>query len=519
MAVPAHDQRDYEFARTYNLDMKVVIQPEGAALEPETMEAAYEGEGVLVGSQQFNGVPSAEGKQQITAYLEQQGIGAPMISYRLKDWGISRQRYWGAPIPVVYCEMCGTVPVPDEDLPVVLPENITLEALGRSPLAECSEFVNTACPVCGGSARRETDTMDTFVESSWYFARYACPDFDRGPLLRETVDYWMPVDQYIGGIEHAVLHLLYARFFTKVLRDLGLIGVDEPFTNLLTQGMVSMETYRCPSCGWVYPEDVRDGACAACGSSVQIGRTEKMSKSTKNIVDPEQLISRYGADTSRLYCLFAAPPERDLEWSDKGVEGSYRFLQRLWRLVAENSGCLEEPRPEDFDNSGDSEIQALRRKTHQTIRKVTEDIEQRFHFNTAISAVMELVNHLYQFDPGDSTGRRAAFAEAVRSCVLLLAPMVPHICEELWRAAGSTGSVADMLWPAFDPAIARADEVEIVIQVNGKVRGKITVAADAPQEEIRQQALSCGQIQRWIEGKEIKKVIPVPGKLVSIVAK
>jgi len=384
--------------------------------------------------------------------------------------------------------------------------------------------VNTTCPVCGRAARRETDTMDTFVESSWYFARYACPDAADAMLDPDRVAYWMPVDQYIGGIEHAVLHLLYARFYTKVLRDFGLLQVDEPFVNLLTQGMVCMETYRCPTCGWRFPEEVRDGACTTCGKPVAVGRVEKMSKSTKNVVDPERLIERYGADTARLFCLFAAPPELDLAWSEKGVEGSYRFLQRVWRLVVDNSAVVRQKPVCESAHSDDHEVRALRRKTHQTIAKVTEDIEKRFHFNTAISAVMELVNHVQQFDPaaGDSTGRKAALAEALRAVVVLLAPMVPHVCEELWQRMGNTESITAVPWPSADPEAARADEIELVIQVNGKVRGKIAVPADAGDEQMQRQALAHPQIQPWVSGKQVRKIILAPGKqgskLVSIVA-
>ncbi len=520
MAVPAHDQRDFEFAKKYGLEVKVVIQPEDRPLDADSMTVAYVDEGVLVNSGRFDGRKNTAAMQAITDYLAEQEAGRQAVNYRLKDWGISRQRYWGAPIPILYCDACGTVPVPADDLPVTLPEEVSLEVMGRSPLADCEAFVAAVCPTCGGPARRETDTMDTFVESSWYFERYACPDCDAGPLDAGRVNYWMPVDQYIGGIEHAVLHLLYARFFTKVLRDLGLVGVDEPFVNLLTQGMVCMETCRCESCGWLYPEEVRDGCCTRCGGPARIGRTEKMSKSTRNVVDPEKLIARYGADTARLFCLFAAPPERDLEWSDKGVEGSYRFLQRIWRLLADRGDAAAATTRVDWSGA-DEETATIRRKTHQTIRKVTEDIEKRFHFNTAISAVMELVNDLYQFDAGRDAGpqRQAAFREAFESVVLLLSPMVPHVCEELWSRLGNEGGISRAAWPVFDPAIARADEVEIVIQVNGKLRGKISAAADAADDELKQQALDSDSVRPWIEGRDIKKVIVVPGKLVSIVVK
>lgn len=525
MAVPAHDQRDFEFAKKYGLAIKVVIQPEGTVLDPAAMNCAYVDEGIMVNSDSFNGMKNTEAMGAISEHLAGRNIGKRTVNYRLKDWGISRQRYWGAPIPMIYCDACGVVPVPEKDLPVLLPEKVSLEVLGRSPLADVPSFVNTTCPACGKPARRETDTMDTFVESSWYFARYACPDAKEAMLDTNRVNYWMPVDQYIGGIEHAVLHLLYARFYTKVLRDFGLVSVDEPFANLLTQGMVCMETYRCPSCDWLFPEEVKDNACTKCGKPVQTGRVEKMSKSIKNVVDPEQLIATYGADTARLFCLFAAPPELDLAWSDKGVEGSYRFLQRVWRLATDTVDLLRGRETDTGAASGDAGVKALRRKTHQTIQKVTEDIDKRFHFNTAISSVMELVNHLYQFDVAGSPrpDRVAAFREAVTTVVLLLAPMVPHMAEELWQLMGNTGSIAKMPWPAADSETAKEEEIELVIQINGKVRGKIKVPADAADEQVKQQALACPQIDQWMSGKTVHKVIVAPGKLgsklVSIVVK
>jgi len=521
MAVPAHDQRDFDFARTYGLDVQVVIQPEGERLDPEAVTEAYVDDGILVNSGRFSGMHNREAMQQITDFLAAQGLGRRTVNYRLKDWGISRQRYWGAPIPVIHCPRCSIVPVPERDLPVVLPEKVSLEVLGRSPLADCPEFVNTLCPQCGCAAQRETDTMDTFVESSWYFARYACPDCTDAPLDAARVNYWLPVDQYIGGIEHAVMHLLYARFFTRVLRDLGMLDFDEPFTNLLTQGMVCMETSSCPQCGWLFPEEVRDGACTRCGGKARQGRTEKMSKSKKNVVDPEKLIAQFGADTARLFCLFAAPPEKDLEWNEKGVEGSFRFIQRLWRLAEENAGLLEqvtagsspEPAP------GDHGTKAMRRKTHQTIAKVTADIEKSFHFNTAISAVMELVNHLYQFVPHarEHAAGMQAFREAFDAALLLLTPMAPHVCEEIWQQLGRAGLAGGQPWPVADPQTAAADEVQIVVQVNGKVRGKLTVDAQADDGHVRELALACEQVQPWIEGREIRKVVVVPKKLVSIV--
>jgi len=523
MAVPAHDQRDFEFAKKYGLEIKVVIQPPNQTLVPEAMEQAYVDEGIMVNSGSFDGMRNTDAMAAITEHLIERGIGRRTVQYRLKDWGISRQRYWGAPIPIIYCDTCGTVPVPEQDLPVTLPDKVSLEVLGRSPLADVAEFVNTTCPACGKPARRETDTMDTFVESSWYFARFACPDEVHAMLDRRRVAYWLPVDQYIGGIEHAVLHLLYARFYTKVMRDFGLVQIDEPFENLLTQGMVCMETYRCSACGWLFPEEVDTTTCKKCGGAVTVGRAEKMSKSTKNVVDPERLIERYGADTARLFCLFAAPPELDLAWSEKGVEGSYRFLQRVWRLVVDHLQLVQKQQEPLSVPSEDPAVKALRRKTHQTIFKITEDIEKRFHFNTAISSIMELVNAAYQFDPehGDTAARRAALSEALKSVVLLLAPMVPHLCEELWHQMGNSTSIATASWPVADPEVLQADDLELVIQVNGRVRGKTTIAADASEEQMRQQALACPQIEPWICGRQVKKVIIAPGKqgskLVSIV--
>jgi leucyl-tRNA synthetase len=397
MAVPTHDQRDFEFAKKYNLPLMVVIQPPGEELMENTMTEAYEGEGTLVNSGSFDGMKSPEAREAIVKYLEDNKRGKRSINYRLRDWGISRQRYWGAPIPVVYCDQCGIQPVPEKDLPVVLPHDVKMTGTGESPLLSTPSFVETTCPECNGPARRETDTMDTFVESSWYFDRFACPDYDEGILDRRRVDYWLPVDQYIGGIEHAILHLLYSRFFTKVLRDEGILGEDEPFTRLLTQGMVCKEVIRCPSHGLLYPDEVKDGHCTHCGKPVEIGGKEKMSKSKKNVVDPEYLIARYGADTTRLFCLFASPPEKDLDWSDQGVEGSSRFLHRVWRMVLnrlENVEGVSSPAAGEIFEGAERE---LHRRTHRTIKKVTDDID-RFHFNTAISAIMELVNAVYQFD-------------------------------------------------------------------------------------------------------------------------
>ncbi len=421
---------------------------------------------------------------------------------------------------MITCEKCGIVPVKEEDLPVVLPENVVFSPEGGSPLASLPEFINTTCPKCGGKAARETDTMDTFVESSWYFDRYCCPDCDVKPGLdRAKLDYWMPVDQYIGGIEHAILHLLYSRFYTKMLRDFGVIGVDEPFTNLLTQGMVCKETMKCPEHGYLFPEQAADGKCHLCGKEVIIGKTEKMSKSLKNVIDPDYLVKTYGADTARIFCLFAAPPEKDLEWSEQGVDGSFRFLSRLWRIFDEYLEDIKAVSSASGNMTLEGDLKALRRKTHQTIRKVTTDIEDRFHFNTAISAVMELVNTLYAVKRPvkDDQTALSVVREALEMAVLLLAPIVPHMTEELWQILGHTTSVADAPWPDFDPAIASEEEMTIVIQINGKLRSRMTVPVDEDAEKIKTDAQADEKIAGMLKGAKILKVIYVPKKLVNIV--
>lgn len=511
MAVPTHDQRDFDFARKYDIPMVVVVSPEGEELSAENMTEAWTAPGIMVNSSQFDGLDNESAKEKIADHLEEQGLGTKSINYRLRDWGVSRQRYWGTPIPIVYCDTCGPVPVKAEDLPVELPRDVEFKPEGGSPLAQHEAFYKTTCPKCGVPARRETDTFDTFVESSWYFARYACPHTDDAPLNRADANYWLPVDQYVGGVEHAVMHLLYARFFTKVMRDLGLLDIDEPFTNLLTQGMVCKETYSCPEHGWLYPEETQDGRCTKCNSEVISGRTEKMSKSKKNVVDPDHLIATYGTDTARLFSLFAAPPEKDLEWNDQSVEGCYRFLNRVWRAVYDNRDSFIERATEDSS----PEARTLQRKTHQTIAKVTRDIEGSFHFNTAIAAVMELVNSVYAVK--DKTLCQGAIREALETTVRLLAPFVPHICEELWSAMGHTGGVDASGWPEADPALMQEDEKLIVVQINGKVRARIMVPASATNVEVEEQALADEQVKRLTAEKTIRKVIVVPGKLVNVV--
>lgn len=481
MGVPAHDERDFAFAKKYHLPIRKVIDRPGDPLG-EPLSEAYVEDGVLVNSGQFNGMPNRKAIVEISKALESQGKGERTVTYKLRDWLISRQRYWGAPIPIIYCDACGTVPVPKEQLPVLLPEDVTFD--GRSnPLTTSPSFVDTTCPRCGLPARRETDTMDTFIDSSWYYLRYTDPHNEEKPFSKEMADKWMQVDEYIGGIEHAILHLLYSRFFTKVLYDAGMVSTDEPFKSLLTQGMV-----------------LKDGA--------------KMSKSKGNVVSPDEIIEQYGADTGRLFILFAAPPDRDLEWSDSGVEGSYRFLNRVWRVVGEHKHIFED-RPQAVPDV-DKESKALNRTLHYTIKKVTEDVGTRYNFNTAISAIMELVNAVQSYP---QTADRGTLADAIEHIVLLLAPFTPHIAEELWQQIGHRDSVHEQAWPTFDEAALALDEVELAVQVNGKVRDKLTVPAGADNKEVEEMALARSKVQQQLNGKTVHKVIVVPKKLVNIVAK
>jgi leucyl-tRNA synthetase len=515
MAVPTHDQRDFEFARKYALPLQVVIQPQGEVLDPSTMKAAWEGAGLMANSGQFDGIDNETGKVRIAEHLEQLGCGRRTVNFRLRDWLVSRQRYWGTPIPIVYCSDCGAVPVPEDQLPVVLPTDVVFTGEGGSPLAKLESFVNTTCPCCGRPARRETDTFDTFVESSWYFLRYACPTHAAAPVERSAVDYWLPVDQYIGGVEHAVMHLLYARFWTKVMRDLGMVGIDEPFANLLTQGMVCMETRSCPEHGWLYPEEAAGEQCSKCGAPVVVGRNEKMSKSKKNVIDPDGLIARYGADTARLFTLFAAPPEKGLEWNDQGVEGSSRFLHRVWRLVGDHLELVLGAEAVD-STALDESARDLRRQVHRTIRKVTDDIDGRFQFNTAIAAIMELVNAITAWP--DKRQYPSVLREALETVVRLLGPFVPHIAEELWRELGHGDGLEAHGWPVCDEAALTASSILIVVQVNGKVRGKVTVPADADEPVVREAALTDPNVARFLQGLTVRKVVVVPGRLVSVVA-
>ena len=485
MAVPAHDERDFEFARKYGLDITPVIMPEGLALVGETMEQAYTGPGTLANSGNFTGMASEEAKQAIIDHAVVLGFGAPHVTYRLRDWGISRQRYWGAPIPMIHCDNCGVQPVPRNQLPVVLPEDEDSDSSKCDPLHQRPSFYTTTCPLCNGPARRETDTMDTFVESSWYFARYTCPRLADAPIDRVKAGHWLPVDQYIGGVEHAILHLLYSRFFTKVLRDLGYLTIDEPFTNLLTQGMV-----------------IKDGA--------------KMSKSKGNVVDPHDLVTEYGADTVRLFSLFAAPPEKDLEWTAQGVEGASRFINRIYRFVENNRQSLTSVSVPGRELS--EADRNLHRRTHQTVRRVTENIENNFHFNTAISAVMELFNVLS--NAVDEKKRNSVepyyVKEALNTVLLLLSPMIPHFCNEMWERLGM-GSIETVPWPQWDAEAAAEERLTIVVQVNGKVRSRLEVPADIDDRPLIDMALTDDNVARFIGGKEVKKTIVVKKKLVNIV--
>jgi leucyl-tRNA synthetase len=490
MAVPAHDQRDYEFARKYELPIKVVVRrADRKPVDVKTMTEAVSNDGVLVHSGAYDGLGSEEARRALTAEAEYRGIGEGSVQYRLKDWGISRQRYWGTPIPVIHCEKDGVVPVPYEDLPVRLPKVAQFTGRGDSPLAQVAEFVDVPCPRCGGPARRETDTMDTFVDSSWYFLRFCDPHNAELPFDPKAAAYWMPVDFYSGGVEHAILHLLYSRFFTRVLRDIGLVEFDEPFTRLLTQGMV-----------------LKDGAV--------------MSKSKGNVVDPDEMLQRYGADALRLYVMFVAPPEKEVEWSDAGLEGSYRFLARVWRLVDQWIGTIANDRAAAAPPSLTDAERGVRRKTHETIRRATVDIEERIHLNTVVSALMELVNEFYAFSEQstpDAPGARFVMREAIDALILMLSPFAPHMAEELWERVGHAGTLAEASWPAFDADLAQPDELVIPVQVNGKLRGRLTVPAEVSEDRLRELALADEGVQAHIAGKTVRKVIVVRGRLVSVV--
>ena len=494
MSVPAHDQRDLDFARKYDLPVRMVIQPVEGPLDESNMIDAFSANGVMVNSGSFNGLFSDEAKSKVCEYLEGAKIGKASVNFRLRDWGVSRQRYWGTPIPIIQCDECGLIPVPEDQLPIQLPLDVDLGNRGQSPLTTLAEFYKTQCPECGKLARRETDTLDTFVCSSWYFNRYTSPDNNQVAFNSDDLDYWMPVDQYVGGIEHAILHLLYSRFFHLVFKDLGFIKSDEPFDRLLTQGMV-----------------IKDGA--------------KMSKSKGNVVDPDEIIQNYGADTARLFILFAAPPAKDLEWNSQGVEGCYRFLKRVWRIFDDFLSDIKEAGsiPKGYETSS-KELRELRRITHVTIGRVTDDIQTRMQFNTAIAAVMEFVNHLYAFRDNwflkdNSDGARAIVRESFDTLILLLSPFAPHIAEEMWSLLGHKTSIVQVEWPVFNKDFTTTEKLLIVVQLNGKVRQRITVSSSSSQEDIKSLALNDSKIKEQIKGQEIKKIIVVPGKLVNIVVR
>jgi leucyl-tRNA synthetase len=476
MAVPAHDERDFEFCKTYGLPIRPVIRPVSGAAG--LAGGAFTEDGIVEDSGEFSGLPSAEARRRMNQRAEAEGFGKAAITYRIKDWGISRQRYWGTPIPVIHCPACGIVPVPESELPVVLPLDVKLTGRGQSPLAGVPSFINVKCPRCGGDARRESDTMDTFVDSSWYFYRYCDPKNDQAPFDSKKIAYWFPIDQYIGGVEHAILHLIYSRFFTKVMRDIGLIQNDEPAARLFTQGMV-----------------IKDGA--------------KMSKSKGNVVSADEMIERFGADTGRLFALFAAPPEKDMDWTDAGAEGAYRFLGRVCRFVTRSADAP--------GRAGDpaSDRRALR-KLHQTIRKVTEDFDKRWHFNTSIAALMELINTLHEEEENLS---RDALDQILPPLVLMLGPFAPYLAEELWEQLGRTGPVFRQPWPNYNEELAKEDAADVVLQVNGKVRGRIAVRFGAPQEELEKLALADPKTQPFLAGKQVVKVVVVPDKLVNIVVR
>jgi leucyl-tRNA synthetase len=526
MAVPAHDQRDYEFARRYGLRIHQVVRPADGSLAPLD-EKAFVDHGILINSGQFDGLDFEEAFDAYAKLFESQGRGKRRVNFRLRDWGISRQRYWGCPIPLIHCADCGVQPVPDDQLPVVLPEELVPDGSGN-PLNRHAKFLECQCPKCGKPARRETDTMDTFVDSSWYFFRYASAGNDRA-MVDERAKYWMPVDQYIGGIEHAILHLLYSRFWTRVMRDLGLTGVEEPFRNLLTQGMVLNEIYfRKPAEGritYYNPADVdvqvdekgaRTGAVLrADGLPVESAGIGTMSKSKNNGVDPQALVERYGADTARLFMMFAAPPEQTLEWSDEGVEGAFRFMKRLWKAVHTHVQARLPSRP--LDPQALTRAQRdIRRQVHETLAKITNDIGRRRTFNTAIAAVMELMNALAKFDDASAQGR-AVMQEALEIVVLGLSPVVPHACHALWQALGHERAVVDERWPAVDPQALVREAIEVVVQVNGKLRGRVTVPANADEAQVREAALADEGVQRYMDGKPIRKFVYVPGKLANVV--
>ncbi|MFN8003369.1 MAG: leucine--tRNA ligase [Acidobacteriota bacterium] len=523
MAVPAHDERDFEFSRKYDLPIRRVIKTaDSGEADDAPVEAPFtakDDSGVVVNSGPWSGKPVPEAIAAMTAHAEEQGFGTAQTNFKIRDWGVSRQRAWGTPIPFIHCAKCGIVPVPEEQLPVVLPVDLNFASAG-APLAEHEPFVNVTCPTCGGTARRDTDTMDTFVDSSWYYFRYTDPKNDQLPFDPKAAAYWTPVEQYIGGIEHAVLHLIYTRLWTKIMRDLGLITFGEPVKKLLTQGMVCLASYRCEEHDWLYPVEVIDGKCKFCGRTVTVGRIEKMSKSKKNTVDPDEMIKIYGADTVRLFMMFAAPPEKDLEWSEAGAEGAARFLNRVWRIIHKWHDKFDGAAAGEFSDAA----RALRRKTHQTIKRVTTDIGERMNFNTAVAALMELTNEIYAFDNTlkerePVAADKFAVKEAMEALAKMLAPFTPHIAEELWAHLGHDEIVVGAAWPVFEAELAKEEELEIPVQLNGKRVVSVFVPAEATDEELKAAALADAKVQAKLEGKQIVKTIVVPKRLVNLVAK
>ena len=484
MAVPAHDQRDFEFAKAFDLEIIPVVDPEDPEVDLYNLKEAFAAEGRMINSGKFDGMNNKEAIEKVIEYLEEEGIGRKTVNYKLRDWLISRQRYWGTPIPMIYCEDCGWVPEKEENLPVMLPTDVEFTGKGESPLATSKTFADTVCPVCGKPAKRELDTMDTFLDSSWYFLRYCDAQNKDEAFSKEKTDYWMNVDQYIGGVEHAILHLMYARFFQMALYDLGLVSDEEPFKNLLTQGMV-----------------IKDGA--------------KMSKSLGNVVSPKEIIEKYGADTARLFILFAAPPERELDWSDKGVEGSYRFINRVYRMVYEFSQKYSDV-PDDYEIMTEAD-KSMAYWMNYAIKKVSDDIGERFNFNTAISTIMEMVNEMYRYKEGEVNA--GLYAAAIRNLIIMLAPFVPHVTEEMWEHLGYGGSVHDQSWPEYDESALVKDTVEIVVQINGKIKEKINIAGDLTREEMEKTAMENDKVKGLTDGKNVVKVIAVPGKLINIVVK
>ncbi len=498
MSVPAHDERDFEFSQKYGIEIRVVIlprrtgePPEQGQDEPPVLPYTHK-DSLVINSGEYNGLSNQEAIDKMTAFAEEHGFGKKTTTYRLKDWGISRQRYWGTPIPMLYCEKCGVVPVPEDQLPVILPENVEITLQGSSPLSRLPEFVNVTCPKCGGTARRETDTMDTFVDSSWYFYRYTSPGLTDRPFDTPTAKYWFPIDQYIGGVEHAILHLIYSRFWTKFMRDIGIVSNDEPVQRLFTQGMV-----------------IKDGA--------------KMSKNKGNVVSPDEMVARFGADSTRMYSLFAAPPDRDLDWQEAGVEGVHRFLGRVYRFVMRHADVARKSSSKTSSSSAAStpSARAIQRKLHQTIKRVTDDFQGRWHFNTCVAAIMELVNALYGVEDEIAAGKFPAdvLADVQRKLVLLLAPFAPYLAAELWETLGEKSSLLRHPWPQYDPALAKEEEIEYAVQVNGKLRARISVPADSPEQFVRERALADEKVKAEIGDREIVKVIVIPGRLVNIVVR